>query len=602
LTEEKKSKKKNKKLSAQVGFITLIFFLGTLVLSLPMIFTIIRKAYLKAKEECFTLDLQSIRNEVMVNPGHTSWMLSYMRENPEDFRRPLTEEENELRSSSEYANELSLFISDDSMDPEILSPEKQLLFARDLMQLLKINVGIRQETIAADVLLLDFTDDENVFIYMQDTPGKKENENGTVVPLINAGKKAKEVLGSADASEPDKVFFEMDEWKDTAYYIGLLPVYFADGPDCTVCIMYDWSSYRDLTVQRLAQVTAIGVLVLFILSVLLMALIYRKAIKPVEKIKEGVVAYKESKDAEAVSEKMEQIRERNEIGVLADSFVDMITEVDRYSRDNLKLHTEQERINTELSLATNIQSSMLPNTFPAFPDRKDFDLFASMNPAREVGGDFYNFFMIDDDHLCLMIADVSGKGIPAALFMMASMIILENQAMHGKSPAKIITEANNAICKNNKEMLFVTVWLGILELSTGRLTAVNAGHEPLAVMGEEGRFEMFEDEHSIFVGVMEGFEFTEYEMMLKPGSRIFVYTDGVPEATNAGGELFGMERMIGALNIDPKADPKELLQNVKRSVDEFVKDAEQFDDLTMLCLDYRGPEAAPVIDSAGLEQ
>ncbi len=581
-------KKKNRKLSVQVGTLTLLFFLATLAFSMPMIFTIIRRAYLKAKEECFTMDLQSIRNEVMHNPGHSSWMLSYMREKPEDFRRPLTDEENEVRNSKEYTDELEEFLKDEAMDPGDLSPKKQLLFARDMLQRLEANIELKQETIAADVLLLDFFDDDEVFVYLHDAPVKAENDEATIIPLMKEEHSALEELRNDDGSDPDKTYFEMAESKGTAYYIGYLPIHFTDGSSCTVCIMYDWSVYRDMTVQRLIIFAVVGVLVLFILSLLLMMLIYRKAIKPVEKIKEGVLEYKDSKDAEAVSEKMGQIRSRNEIGVLADSFADMVTEVDRYSRENLKLSTEQERINTELALATNIQSSMLPASFPAFPDRKDFDLFASMNPAKEVGGDFYNFFMIDDDHLCVMIADVSGKGVPAALFMMSSMIILENQAMQGKSPAKIITEANNAICKNNKEMLFVTVWLAVLELSTGKLTAVNAGHEPPAVMGENGRFEIFEDEHAVFVGIMEGFEFEEYELMLKPGTRIFVYTDGVPEATNAGEELFGMERMIEALNRDPKAAPEELLKNVRRSVDEFVKDAEQFDDLTMMCIEYRG--------------
>jgi len=246
------------------------------------------------------------------------------------------------------------------------------------------------------------------------------------------------------------------------------------------------------------------------------------------------------------------------------------------------------RIGTELNLAKRIQADMLPNLFPAFPERDEFDLYASMDPAKEVGGDFYDFFMIDDDHLGMVIADVSGKGIPAAMFMMFSKNIIANNAMLGKLPAKALEDANNSICKNNSEEMFVTVWLGILEISTGHVVAANAGHEYPAIKSADGGFELFKDKHGLVVGGMEGLRYREYELQLEPGSKIFVYTDGVPEATNADEEMFGTDRMIGALNTDPGAAPKQILKNVRSAVDDFVKDAEQFDDLTMLCLEYRG--------------
>ncbi len=246
------------------------------------------------------------------------------------------------------------------------------------------------------------------------------------------------------------------------------------------------------------------------------------------------------------------------------------------------------RIGTELNLAKRIQADMLPNLFPAFPERDEFDLYASMDPAKEVGGDFYDFFMIDEDHLGMVIADVSGKGIPAAMFMMFSKNIIANNAMLGKLPAKALEDANNSICKNNSEEMFVTVWLGILEISTGHVVAANAGHEYPAIKSADGGFELFKDKHGLVVGGMEGLRYREYELQLEPGSKIFVYTDGVPEATNADEEMFGTDRMIGALNTDPGAAPKQILKNVRSAVDDFVKDAEQFDDLTMLCLEYRG--------------
>ena len=254
---------------------------------------------------------------------------------------------------------------------------------------------------------------------------------------------------------------------------------------------------------------------------------------------------------------------------------------------------ERERITTELHMANQIQSSMLPHVFPPFPDRKEFDIFASMDPARDVGGDFYDFFLIDDDHLGLVMADVSGKGIPAALFMMISKVILQSCAMLGRSPGEILTKTNEAICSDNQVDMFVTVWLGILEISTGVINAANAGHEyPVLKQGE--RFELMKDKHGFVIGGMEDVRYKEYELRLAPGDKLFLYTDGVPEATDAEGKMFGTERMLAALNTVPEAGPEDILKNVRSAVDGFVKDAEQFDDLTMLCLEYKGTQGEKI--------
>lgn len=251
---------------------------------------------------------------------------------------------------------------------------------------------------------------------------------------------------------------------------------------------------------------------------------------------------------------------------------------------------EKSRIETELSMASSIQADMLPNVYPAFPERPEFDIYASMDPAKEVGGDFYDFFLIDDDHLCLTIADVSGKGVPAALFMMASKIILANNALISKSASATLTNANHAICSHNREEMFVTVWLGILELSTGKLTAANAGHEFPIFRKPNGEFELLKDKHGFVIGGVDGVQYKEYEIQLEPGSKLFVYTDGIPEANNGHKELFGTDHLVAALNKNPDLPPQEITKQVRSAVDEFVQDAEQFDDLTMLCLEYKGPK------------
>ena len=275
--------------------------------------------------------------------------------------------------------------------------------------------------------------------------------------------------------------------------------------------------------------------------------------------------------------------------IIAVSAVKLVGYCQDVMQKQKELTESSARIGAELDMASNIQNSMLPNLFPAFPERKEFEIYASMNPAKEVGGDFYDFFLIDDDHLCMVIADVSGKGVPAALFMMASKIILANNAKSGKSPAQILEDTNNTICSNNENNMFVTVWLGILEISTGKVIAANAGHEYPAIMSPDGTFSLFKDKHGLVVGGMEGVKYREYEVQLEPGSKIFVYTDGVPEATNHDEELFGVERMVRALNINSKDTAKELLGNMRHAVGGFVQNAPQFDDLTMLCLEYKGP-------------
>ncbi len=289
-----------------------------------------------------------------------------------------------------------------------------------------------------------------------------------------------------------------------------------------------------------------------------------------------------------------EIQENDEVGDLAGNFNEMAASLSKYIADLTRVTAEKERIGAELNVATQIQADMLPRIFPAFPGRGDLDIYASMDPAKEVGGDFYDFFFVDDSRLCLVIADVSGKGVPAALFMVIAKTLIKNQAMLGLSPAEILNNVNHQLCDGNEAEMFVTVWLAVLDLKTGRGLAANAGHEHPALMRKsEGRYELVEYRHSPAVAVMPDLRFREHEFVLSPGDRLFVYTDGVPEATNADNELFGAERMTAALNVDPDAAPRQVLENVRRAVDAFVQDAVQFDDLTMMCLEYIGPRPEP---------
>jgi phosphoserine phosphatase RsbU/P len=282
------------------------------------------------------------------------------------------------------------------------------------------------------------------------------------------------------------------------------------------------------------------------------------------------------------------INSETEIGDLATSFNKMGIELKSYIEQLSNIMSEKERIAAELNIATQIQADMLPSIFPPFPDISEFDLIASMHPAKEVGGDFYDFYMVDDDHLCCVIADVSGKGVPAALFMVIAKTLIKNQALLGGTPSEILSNVNKQLCSNNKSDMFVTVWLGILQLSTGILTAANAGHEFPAICRKDGNYELFVDKHDFVLGGMESIKYHEYALQLNKGDRIFVYTDGVPEATNLQNEMYTTDRMLEVLNSNKDTYNETILQKVSDSIMNFVNGAAQFDDITMLNLIYHG--------------
>ena len=283
---------------------------------------------------------------------------------------------------------------------------------------------------------------------------------------------------------------------------------------------------------------------------------------------------------------LENISKINEIDVLARSINKMEEDIDNYIEQVKTIDAEKNRISMELNVANVIQSSAVPNTFPAFPDRTDFDIFASMTPAKQVGGDFYNFFFLDDDHILLMIGDVSGKGIGAALFMMVTMILLDDRALLGGTPSEIMTFVNNRIVKKNEANLFVTVWLGIVTLSTGEIVACNAGHDDPAIYRKNGKFELLKSKHGIVVGAIEGYKFKDYKFKLNKGDKLYIYTDGIPEATNSHNQMFTLDGMINSLNNHNDGTPKEICEGIIEDANAFVDGSEQFDDMTMICFEY----------------
>lgn len=252
----------------------------------------------------------------------------------------------------------------------------------------------------------------------------------------------------------------------------------------------------------------------------------------------------------------------------------------------IKDSEERQRISTELDVATRIQADMLPCIFPAFPERPEFDIYATMNPAKEVGGDFYDFFMVDENHLAIVIADVSGKGVPAALFMVIGKTLINDHTKPGVDLGNVFSEVNELLCRSNSEGLFITAFEGVLDLVTGEFQFVNAGHEMPFIAKSGGVYEPHRLRAGFVLAGMEGMKYQSGSIMLSPGDKIFQYTDGVTEATNLSHELYGMKRLTDVLVKNTSRPPAELLPVIKADIDAFVGEAPQFDDITMLCVEY----------------
>ena len=394
---------------------------------------------------------------------------------------------------------------------------------------------------------------------------------------------------------PGEVSFYRNKSEEFGYmYTGMIPILDSAGEPVAVLA-------ADLSMQEITRVwqrywMIVGAEILILVTFFLFSMyqwLRKRVIAPLKQLEEVSASFVESsrqtQDPSRIDFKRADIHTGDEMEVLSDALNAMFDDTRRYMTNLLSVTAEKEKIGAELNVATQIQADMLPRIFPAFPDRREFDLYAFMHPAREVGGDFYDFFLIDEDHLCMVIADVSGKGVPAALFMVIAKTLIKNQAMMGDDPADILGKVNEQLCEGNDAMLFVTVWISILTISTGKGIAANAGHEHPVIRRAGGSYELVVYRHSPAVAAMEGMRFRQHSFELHPGDRLFVYTDGVPEATNAENELFGNERMLDVLNSQPDRKPHALLETMKREIDVFVGEAPQFDDITMLCLDYFGP-------------
>ena len=590
-----KSYKKNSRTKFSLAGLVLIFSLLATILTAILSYFILKnnaeKSVTDAKRQLAAEIKEDIVHTIKAFPAH-EWLLTYWYQHRTAMDVEYYGTEVTQRKAKEFATNTGLATDYVTIeDIEAMSEENRALYAEviynqtlGLLNLLKDNYNVNY----LSVIVTDPDYSKEVFLISGASPNQKRGTDqydayvlGKTSDTTDAQQK-----GMKNAVAGGKSLARFGDYLDAYGYV----LDIMDGWHVFVDVVFNISSLTKEADSQVFKDMLLFILLQGGLALGLFILTYFQAVHPVNRIQKYVGVYREEKNSARVLKGLGKIHLRNELGALSEGISDMVVSIDQYLSEIQTITSEREKIAAELSVATKIQAEMLPSTFPAFPERKEFDLYATMNPAKDVGGDFYDFFLIDDDHLGLVIADVSGKGVPAALFMVNSKTRIQNQAILGKSPSEILTTVNDQLAQNNDSGFFVTVWIAIIDLKTGKGVAANAGHEHPVIRRANGAYETVVYKHSFVVGAMEGARFKEHEFELQPGDRLFVYTDGVPEATNAKEEQFGIDRMLASLNSHGEDTLQELLPDVKKDIDTFVGDAFQFDDLTMLGFDYYGPQ------------
>ena len=398
-------------------------------------------------------------------------------------------------------------------------------------------------------------------------------------------------LGRMDRSDSITYYGNVTEFGHM--YTGLMPLHDSAGePVAILAIDIEMGKIQSI-VLRYNLITGSAVVMLALLALGSAYLWLRKRIiQPIEQLELASSSFVASARTAQTPEELRydppDIHTQDEMEVLSNALLSMSEDMKGYMRTLVQATAEKERIGAELSVAKQIQADILPNDFPAFPERNDFDVVASMKASREIGGDFFDYFLIDEDHLGLVVGDVSGKGVPAAMFMVSVKTLIKNRAVQGFSPAEVLQSVSEQLMEGNKAGMFATVWFAVLELSTGKGVAVNAGHEHPILSRAGKRYEFQKYRHSPPVAAMEGVRFRDHGFQLEPGDALFIYTDGAQDAENEKAERFGPDRLLEVLNREPKASPSILLQTVQEALERFIGDAQQFDDITLLSLKYYG--------------
>ena len=598
--------KRKRRLLLQIGIVVFVVLLLIMLLTEYYIYTQNTKLFLKAKNEMIDRDLDyvedQIRNIVIV-PVFDYWI-----ENPEVSSQDTTYEEFDwLVNSGYYAvmyppagvepqkTPVEFYESIDDEDYKLAIVKEQrdnfgAELAMDLYAKGYADAYCIKPINDKQAMVISYNDitDRKDTVDLGEDPQRILNEKYYFTEIIDFDIHEVDGLDKISyGSENDTAFKKQINSSDNkAYYTGYHPVFNENNELlCIIVIEYDWSDvYTSIVKTATYDLIRNTVIVMLFSASLILICLFFVAVRPLRKVRDTMDLYGTTKKSEDVENNLADFKSKNEIGELANHFIELTKEMERYTEENIALAADKARIKTELDVAADIQGQAL---IKEFPESEHFEVSASMTPAKEVGGDLYDVFKIDEDHLGIVIADVSGKGVPAALLMMAGMNVIRSCSVPGAKPSEILAKVNEMLVQRDVMNMFITIWLGILDTKTGLFTTSNAGHEFPAI-NSTGKYELFHDKHGMPAGSIRNMEYQDHEIQLKKSDSVFVYTDGVPEATDKDDKFFGTDRMLEALNKEPDAEPVKVLENVKRAVDEYVGNAEQFDDLTMLCIKYKG--------------
>ena len=615
-------KKKKRGLSAQI---TILIILGVLLVGVITYFSQYYVSIKNVKTDITQQAEQAILETISAVREYPAyeWLLSYWYKNADHLDveydagfKGGTATTQKLKQFQERHPELQIrYMTSEVADA--LSDEDQKLYAEIVYSWILDRVDESKKNLGCDFLSLLVTDTEDAehpygkqcfLMSGADKDAERGTQYGQVYTLgvttsvdrndtaADSMKRAVEAK-LADWPDPDSGKAVGEDPSSAGSYLDYYQCAALIGKQAyLVSASYNIEKMTSLIRVKTLKSTLLAALYQFLLLELVMVHLIRYVIQPLKKIIKNIRVYSETRDSAAVQANMTEILSgkrgravrENEIGQLAEDFSSLTEDIDDYVEQIKTVTSQKEKYETELSIAAQIQEQVLPDELPQNPGRDKYELCATMAPAREVGGDFYDYFFIDEDHIALVIGDVSDKGVPAALFMMIAKTLIENHAKMGESPAEVISHVNDQLSENNKAGYFVTVWFAVIDLTTGRGVGINAGHEHPAVCQAGGKYELIRYKHSRMIGVMPGMNCIEHEFRMNPGEKLFVYTDGVPEAVNKDNEQFGTDRMLDVLNRNIDAKPEELLARMKAEIDAFAGEVPQFDDTTMLYFHYKG--------------
>ncbi len=593
-----KARRKNHRILRRFILLFLGVFLPAVVVSL----TVLCVGFVLVIADTKVTELDAMGRygrDVILSYDSASWLVPYWKDHGKEMELPvhgLEDYQSTWFKEHEWVYDTSpTSMSED--DISAMTPEEQKQFAEFCYELIAEQFDYQEQTyVKLNFRCIDvFQDDEAILLFQgmeADDDMGECYQLGKPYPLTTKKKGA--LREAIEGPREYGLLYAVanDPESKQPYLVRYTPVE-ADGTVlCYVEVTFLWGELLHMTLTYIIRRTVLVMNIVFAFGFFLLLIVQGIwVIRRIRQIERTVEVYDQNKDSAEVAERLRRrlkVKRKDELDDLAVSFVTLTQDIDGYLSKIEAEAIERERTKAELSMAASIQEGQLPRIFPPYPDRSEFSLYASMEPAKEVGGDFYDFFFIDPDHLALVIADVSDKGVPAALFMMTAKTLIKSMLCSIKSPGVTMEHVNRQLYEANTAEMFVTVWVGVLTISTGELISVNAGHEkPVFYRAGEG-WDLERVPHDMALAMLDNLTFTEQKTKLCPGDALFVYTDGVVESTSESLALFGNDRMLAALSEVPDAEPDEIITHMRDRLHEFVKEAEQFDDITMLCVRYFG--------------